>query len=421
METKQKTTENMNNMSKYRKYLIGLLGVLILVMFCIYFSNIVWWLLISGFIAAISSPLVKLLDKIHIGRFQMPRWVSAMITTVFIWGVIILFLVLTVPFVGKQIAQFQKIDLASLQEGLSQPVEKIDEFVQSYPVIGDPEFSVGDIVVKNVQSMVDFSSVGEIVKGLGRQAKSLFLAIFSITFFTYFFLKESKLFRNGIMALVPTSYEEKATRILDKLPRLIKNYLNGIFFEMLAVSVLITLGLLLCGLNFGLCLMIGLLCGLLNIIPYIGPWIGAAFGVALIGAANVNNDFFTSTMPQIYGLLSIVVLVRLIDDFVFQPFFYSRSVKAHPLEIFIVIVVAGTLYGIVGMMLAIPVYTVLRVVAKEFLSEYKIIRKLTRGIDDDNYQTESAIPIVDTAKRRQNRRHYRRRTNKQNGKEDSKN
>jgi len=409
METKQKTTETKNNMSKYRKYLIGLLGVLILVMFCIYFSNIVWWLLISGFIAAISSPIVKLLDKIHIGRFQMPRWISAMITTVFIWGVVILFIVLTVPFVGKQIAQFQKIDLASLQEGLSQPVEKIDEFVQSYPVIGDPDFSVGDIVVKNVQSMVDFSSVGEIVKNIGRRAKSLFLAIFSITFFTYFFLKETKLFRNGIMALVPTNYEQKATRILDKLPRLIKNYLNGIFFEMLAVSVLITLGLLLCGLNFGLCLMIGLLCGLLNIIPYIGPWIGAAFGVALIGAANVNLDFYTFTMPQIYGLLITVVVVRLIDDFVFQPFFYSRSVNAHPLEIFIVIVVAGTLYGIIGMMLAIPVYTVIRVIAKEFLSEYKIVRKLTRGIDDE----KSKDTTETTPKKRPNRRRYRRRTSMQ--------
>ena len=95
-------------MSKYRKYIIGFIGLVILVLFYIYFSNIVWWLLISGFIAAISSPIVKLLDKIHFGRFQMPRWVSAMITTILIWGVLVLFVVLTVPFVGKQIAHAVK-------------------------------------------------------------------------------------------------------------------------------------------------------------------------------------------------------------------------------------------------------------------------------------------------------------------------
>ena len=400
-------------MEKYRKYLIGLIGVAILVLCCIYFSNIVWWLLIAGFIAAISSPIVKLLDKIHFGRFQMPRWVSAMITTILIWGVLVLFVVLTVPFVGKQIAQFQNIDIESLQAGLSQPIQKIDEFVRSYPIFGMPEFSTNDVIIESVKNVINFSALGNIAGNLGSTAIALFLSLFSITFFTYFFLKESKLFRNLIMAFVPERYEDKATSILNKLPKLIKNYLHGIFFEMLAVTTLITIGMLICGQNFGLSLLIGMLCGFLNIIPYIGPWIGAAIGIIFIGAANVNLDFYTYTMPQIYGLLITVVVVRLIDDFVFQPFFYSRSVNAHPLEIFIVIVVAGTLYGIVGMMLAIPVYTVLRVVAKEFLSEYKIIRKLTRGIDDEKPQKAKEYTSSATPQKRPNRRRYRRRPNKQ--------
>ena len=163
--------------------------------------------------------------------------------------------------------------------------------------------------------------------------------------------------------------------------------------------------------------MIGMLCGLLNIIPYIGPWIGAAIGMVFIGAANVNADFLTTTMPQIYGLLIVVVIVRLIDDFVFQPFFYSRSVNAHPLEIFIVIIVAGTLYGIVGMMLAIPVYTVIRVVAREFLSEYKFVRKFTRGVDDEKLQTENGKANENTPTKRTNRRRYHKRPKKQEPKE----
>ncbi len=370
-------------MARYRKYLIGLLGLAILILFCVYFSNIVWWLLISAFVAAISSPIVKLFDKIKIGKLKMPRWLSAMLTTIIIWCVAILFVYFTVPFVGTQISQFQNIDVESLQQGLYQPIQKIDEFVQSYPIFGMPNFSTEDIVVEKISEIINFSAVGNWVGNIGSTAVSVFMSLFSITFFTYFFLKDSKLFRRGIMMLVPTHYEDKATRILDKLPRLIKNYLHGIFFEMLSVTILITTGLLICGLSFGLSLLIGIICGLLNIIPYLGPWIGVAIGVIFVGAANIDMDFFAYTMPKIYGLLIVAIIVRMIDDFVFQPFFYSRSVKAHPLEIFIVIIVAGSLYGIVGMMLAIPVYTVLRVVAKEFLSEYKFVRQITKNIDED--------------------------------------
>ena len=298
---------------------VSLLNLIVSILLMAY---IFYLLLIAGFIAAISSPIVKLLDKIHFGRFQMPRWVSAMITTILIWGVLVLFVVLTIPFVGSQVAQFQNIDIESLQAGLSQPIQKIDEFVRSYPVFGMPEFSTEEVVIDNVKDVINFSALGNIAGNLGSTAIALFLSLFSITFFTYFFLKETKLFRSLIMALVPTRYEEKATHILDKLPKLIKNYLHGIFFEMLAVTTLITIGMLICGQNFGLSLLIGMLCGFLNIIPYLGPWIGAGIGIAFIGAANVNLDFYTYTMPQIYGLLITVVVVRLIDDFVFQPFFY---------------------------------------------------------------------------------------------------
>lgn len=375
-------------MKKYRKYIIGAIGLAVLVLFCFYFSNIVWWILISAFIAAISSPLVKIFDRIHIRKFVMPRWVSAMLTTVVIWGVIALFVYLTIPFIGNQVKQFKNVDVESLQVGLEQPIQKIDEFMQSYPILGVPDFSTEDIVVDKIQSVLNFSALGNWIGNVGSTALSIFLALFSITFFTYFFLKDSSLFHNGIMMLVPTDYEDKATRILDKLPRLIKNYLHGIFFEMLSVMTLITIGLLICSLPFGLSLMIGMICGFLNIIPYVGPWIGAAIGIVFIGAANINLDFFAVTMPKVYGLLIVVVVVRLIDDFVFQPFFYSRSVNAHPLEIFIVIIVAGTLYGIIGMMLAIPVYTVLRVIAKEFLSEYKFVRQITKNIDDDKPENQ---------------------------------
>jgi len=77
---------------------------------------------------------------------------------------------------------------------------------------------------------------------------------------------------------------------------------------------------------------------------------------------------------------SVFLIIQLLDNILFQPIIFSNSVNAHPLEIFLVISIGGTLGGIPFMILAIPGYTVLRIVAKEFLSEFKIVQDLTKRL-----------------------------------------
>ena len=144
---------------------------------------------------------------------------------------------------------------------------------------------------------------------------------------------------------------------------------------------MVTLGLLfIAGFSLGKALVIGLIVGLMNVIPYIGPLLGALFGIVIGIATNLHLDFYSEILP-LTGLMAIVFLtVQVIDNILFQPLIYSTSVKAHPLEIFLVIMMAGSLAGIVGMVLAIPVYTIFRVVAKEFLNNFRIVKNLTKNI-----------------------------------------
>lgn len=100
--------------------------------------------------------------------------------------------------------------------------------------------------------------------------------------------------------------------------------------------------------------------------------------MATLGALEL--DFYGGILPLVVKVLIIFVVVQLIDNFVFQPLIYSSSVKAHPLEIFLVILAAGSLFGIGGMVLAIPTYTVFRVIAKEFFDQFKVVRSITRSI-----------------------------------------
>lgn len=369
-------------MEKYRKYIVGFIGVVLLALFVYYFTNIIGWILIAAFVASIGGPLVGLIRKIRIGKLVTPKWAAALITIITMWFLVVLAIRLLVPLVIDQVSDFQAVDIETVSEGLEKPIQNMDEYIQQTPILNQPEFSTEDFVIEKIYSVVNFGSAGNIVSDLGGTAVNLFLSLFSITFISFFFLKDNQLFDKGVLALVPNKYEEKTQKVLKSVRNLIARYLMGVILETLFMMTLYTAGLYLIGVDFQLALLVGMIGGALNIIPYIGPWIGAAIGIVLITTANINLDFYNEIMPMIFKIIGVVAVAQLTDNIVFQPLIYSKSVKAHPLEIFIVIIIAGSLYGVIGMMLAIPGYTVIRVIAREFLDQYKFVHELTHKMDD---------------------------------------
>ncbi|MBN2777734.1 MAG: AI-2E family transporter [Bacteroidales bacterium] len=370
-------------MEKYRKYIVGAIGLTLLILFVIYFTNIIGWILIALFLATLGSPMVRFIRKLRIGKLVTPKWLAALLTLATMWFVLIMAFQLLIPLVIDQIGEFQAIDVETVSEGLEKPIKNLDDFIQQTPIINQPDFSTEDFVIEKITSIVSFTSVGNFVNDLGGTAWNLFLSIFSITFICFFFLKDTHLFDKGVLMLVPSKYEEKAQNVLNSVRNLIARYLLGVILETVFMMTLFTVGLYLIGVQFDLALLVGLIGGTLNVIPYIGPWIGATIGVILITTANIQLDFYTEIMPLILKILGVVAVAQLTDNILFQPLIYSKSVKAHPLEIFFVIIIAGSMYGVLGMMLAIPAYTVLRVVLKEFLSQYKFVQQLTQNISTE--------------------------------------
>jgi predicted PurR-regulated permease PerM len=368
-------------MEKYRRYIVGFIGLVILILFVVYFTNIIGWILISAFLAAIGNPMVEFIRKIRIGKIVTPKWAAALITILTMWFIVILAFRLLVPLVIDQVSEFQAIDIETVSEGLEKPIQNLDEKIQKTPILNQPEFSTEDFILEKITSVVNFGSVGTLINDLGGTAVNLFLSLFSITFITFFFLKDKHLFDKGVLAIVPNRYEEKTKNVIGSVRNLIARYLMGVILETVFMMTLFTLGLWIIGVEFHLALLVGLIGGTLNVIPYIGPWIGATIGVVLITTANIELDFYTEIMPLILKILAVVAVAQLTDNILFQPLIYSKSVKAHPLEIFIVIIIAGSLYGVLGMMLAIPGYTVIRVIAREFLDQYKFVHELTQNMD----------------------------------------
>jgi predicted PurR-regulated permease PerM len=143
---------------------------------------------------------------------------------------------------------------------------------------------------------------------------------------------------------------------------------------------LIAIGLWIFGVKNAL--LIGFFGGIMNIIPYLGPVIGSVIGISLGITGTLAFGSVNELWPVIFKLAGVFLVVNFIDNNILVPIIYSRSVKSHPLEIFIVIIMGGGIAGLPGMLLAVPVYTILRVIAKEFFNQFRVVKKLTETMDD---------------------------------------
>ncbi|RIH66294.1 AI-2E family transporter [Mariniphaga sediminis] len=359
--------------------LIG--GGIFLIFLLWYFSAIVTYILISVVLSFLGRPLVGWLTKIKYKKIKVPKGFAAFLTLIALWFVFISFFRFIIPLLIKELETLSQIDFEAVFQSIEEPLTKLMKFWGNEPLIVE-ERTFFDVLAEQLSSKINFSQLPDIFAFVAGTIGELLIGFFAVSFITFFFLKEKSMFREGIMLIVPTNIEEKVSHILDSISYLLRRYFIGIILEVFMVMLLDTIGLTLVGLNFNHAVIIGFLCGLFNIIPYLGPWMGAMLGLLIGASLNINADFMSHTLPLL-GLMTVVFLsVQIIDNVLFQPLIYSSSVKAHPLEIFLVIMAAGSLAGILGMFLAIPTYTIVRVVAKEFFENMKLVRKLTENLKE---------------------------------------
>lgn len=366
-------------MNEKGKYFIVALGLVLLGLLFWYFSNIVAYVLISFVLSFIGRPVVDFLNGLKIKNWRVPSALSAGVTLVLLWTVMILFFRTFIPMIASQAQDLSNIDVNAAAQSLEEPIQKLEALVTKYSAAGE-SFNLKAVLIENITSFVKISDVSSIFGSLAGTLGNLFIALFSISFITFFFLKDSSLFTDGVVLMVPAKREEGVHHVLDSIKNLLMRYFVGLFFEVILVGFMVTVGLTIIGIPFSTAVVIGLFAGMMNVIPYIGPIIGACFGVIIGIATNLDLDFYTGILP-ILGYMAIVfATVQIIDNILFQPLIYSNSVNAHPLEIFIVIIMAGSMAGILGMVLAIPTYTLIRVIAKEFFNNYRFVKKLTQKI-----------------------------------------
>lgn len=242
----------------------------------------------------------------------------------------------------------------------------------------DPDKTFFDAAKENIISFINPKRIQNLLGGMVGFLGNFLIAIFSILFISFFFLREQGLFSGMITNIVPDQYVVETEHAVEESSRLLVRYFIGIATQIIVITSLVSLLLSLFGIKNAL--LIAFFAALMNVIPYIGPILGATFAFIITFTSNLDLSFYNELLPVLGKVVIVFVIMQLVDNFLIQPFIFGRSVKAHPLEIFLIVLIGAQLGGIIGMVLAIPVYTVLRVVGKVFLSEFKIIQKLTESI-----------------------------------------
>lgn len=342
-----------------------------------YFRSIVVYVLISAVLAVVGNPLVERLSALRLRGRCMPRWAAALATLMVIWAVLATLFSLFVPLVFHKIYQLADVDFAAAIDRIGAPLLAMQHHLQELFALPSSTFSLSEELASSLRHLIDMDSLNSVFSSVLNLVLSSVVAIFSISFITFFFLKEEGLFYAMITAVFPDRYRENITRALDSVTVLLARYFTGILAESLVLTVAVTLAMMAFGMRAADASFVGLVMGVMNVVPYAGPLIGGIVSV-MVGIVTPIDGTTTGHTMCIIALT--LLAIKGLDDFVLQPTLYSERVKAHPLEIFLVILIAGSLAGILGMLLAIPSYTVLRVFAKEFFSQFRLVRKLTEKI-----------------------------------------
>jgi predicted PurR-regulated permease PerM len=365
----------MKQVLKYTGYIL----LLLIVGFMLYrFYYIIGWILIAAVFSFIGEPLVHFFDRLHIKKVRLPHSMSAALTLLVIVMFFIGLLAIFVPLIINQAETISKIDVDRLGQNLQGPVQWINAKMHDFGVIPDGQ-SMQDFISGKVKSIVNLGSVGNLLGGFLSVAGNLFVGLFSILFIAFFFLKDEKMFEELVLILVPEEFDNTTRKVIADSRNMLMRYFVGIFLELLSVMSLIALGLTILGVKNAL--LIGFFGGIMNIIPYLGPIIGTVIGIFLGITGTLALGLYDEFLPVIVKLASVFVVANFIDNNILVPMIYSKSVKSHPLEIFIVIIMGGGIAGLAGMLLAVPVYTVLRVIAKEFFANFRVVQKLTKKMD----------------------------------------
>lgn len=342
-----------------------LAGIVGLIWFFIQIQTIIVYILISAVLSLISRPLIRFLKQKLRFKNSLAVIMTILIYSLFIGIMINLF----APLISKQSDNIALLNSDTFKDNITHISGQVNEYLLLHNI---------DILekTKNIDFLPGVKNIPNIINIILAKLGSFSMGLFSVLFITFFFMLDAKILSRGTFAFIPKEHIIHAARSIETIKDLLSRYFIGLIIQ---ISVLFCIyAIILTIFDIESPIIIAFLCALFNLIPYIGPLMGAIVMFILATTNNLDLDFQTEILPNTLYIMIGYAAAQLIDNFVSQPIIFSKSVKSHPLEIFLVIMIFGSLFGILGMVISIPMYTALKVIAKEFFNKYKAVKILTK-------------------------------------------
>jgi len=348
---------------------------------CWYFRHIVIYLAVATVLSLIGRPIRRRLEKLHVKKVRMPSWLATLITLLLLFVVFFSVFLLIAPLAGKITGVLATLNL----DTVAGPMSGFNRWVREvFPKVG-PDFRIEVFAMNQLVELVNVTTVSSFVSSISSLVADVAISVFSIFFITFFCINQEGLITEAVASMVPKELEQKVITTSKEVSSLLSRYFTGIIIESLCIMLLNGIGLtLLARMEVNTAIIVAAITGIINVIPYLGPLVGEVLAVMMALVTRSSAGFTGSLGAFLIVVLAVCLITQLIDNYVFQPVIYSSSVKAHPLEIFLVILMAAHIWGVIGMLVAVPGYTVLRVIAGEFFSEYRFVQILTRRIHKEN-------------------------------------
>ena len=343
------------------------LGVVLLGYFLYTIKSVLIYIIIAGILSLIARPSIFFLRK----KLKVPNTIAVVLTMFLMLGFLTCLILMFIPLIAEQGRSLSLLEVDNLQKNIQEIFNQTTTYFTSQGI---------DVLseLKNVDFIAQFKEIPNLLNSVLGAVGSLSVGLFSVLFISFFFMKDSQLLKNSVMAVIPNKTEGRFSKSLEIINDLLSINFIGLLFQITILFILYTLILLVFDIDNAV--VIAFLCALLNLIPYVGPMIGAVIMFVLSMTSNIGLDFQSEILSTSLWIMFWYLMAQLIDNFISQPLIFSKTTKSHPLEIFLIIIVGGLLYGVVGMITAVPLYTALKVILKEFLSDNKIVKSITKDL-----------------------------------------
>lgn len=342
-----------------------IVGIVLLALALYKLQNIIIYIVLAAVVALIGRPIVGFLKRRLKFKNTWATVTAIVIIMSFFAGIISLF----VPLLISQGKNLASIDFKALNNNVHR---FLDNLLHSLGM-GRMESQAG-----NIPELLNMEDVSSVLNGFIGVISNIGIGLFSVLFIAFFFIKDGTAINNSFLSLVSPRRLPKVRKTLEDIKTLLSRYFVGLFLQLSVIFILLTIVLLIFGVKDAL--IIAFLCALLNLIPYVGPIIGAVVISVLTISNFMDADLQSVILPKTLYVFLGFLFTQFIDNVFSQPIIFSNSMKSSPLEIFIVTMVIGTLFGIAGMVVAIPAYTVLKVILKAVFPNNKLVQLLTAKI-----------------------------------------